>query len=156
MAIILQVAPILIDPKDLLKLCKGKYPGHSKGCPNLGKCDRCPPKAPRYDVAFDLSAPVFAVVNEFGFKAHTDRMGVKHPEWSERQVRCVLYWQGTARKQLKEALEPILALLPDYVANWCPEGMGVDVTATLNAAGVGLEWPPERVARQVALLALPL
>jgi hypothetical protein len=33
--------------------------------------------------------------------------------------------------------------------------MGVNVTETLRLEGIVLEWPPVRIARQVALIAYP-
>lgn len=146
------VTPI-IDPK-VRGLCGLPYPGHPRGCPNIGKCDRCPPLAPLFDRAFDLSAPVFAVVNEFDLGAHVERMAARNPGWTDRQLRCVLYWQGTARKQLNQKINALLSpgWFPGYAATICPEGMGVDVTATMAAAGVILEWPPAKIARQVAFI----
>lgn len=151
-----RVYPII--NRSIMGLCFKPYPGHPHGCPAAGKTDRCPPLAPDFDKAFDLSRPVYAVVNEFDLGAHATRMLAKHPKWSDRQCRCVLYWQGTARKQLKEKIEKVLAnpALAGYGSTWCPEGMGVNVTETMKAAGVVLEWPPERIARQVAFIAVPI
>lgn len=149
---------IQVDPvvdHSVRGLCVRPYPLHPKGCPNFGKCDRCPPKAPFFEEAFDLALPVFAVVNQFDLAAHVARMAARNPDWSDRQLRCVLYWQGTARKQLQEKIQTALAGLPGYVATWCPEGMGVNVTATMQAIGVPMEWPPVNVAMQVALLGFP-
>lgn len=149
-------------------LCVKPYPLHPKGCPNFGKCDRCPPKAPLFDQVFDLRYPVLAVVNEFDLAAHVAKMAIRNPSWGERQLRCVLYWQGTARKQLREKIEKVLHsptvlhhgvwTTPSslgYEATWCPEGMGVDVTATMERAGIHLEWPIVKIARQVALIGKP-
>ena len=74
-------------------LCVEPYEAHPKGCPNVGKCDRCPPEAPLFDRFFDTSKPIYAIVNEFDLGSHVERLRVKHPDWSERQLRCVLYWQ---------------------------------------------------------------
>ena len=124
------------------KLCCQPYPLHPKGCPNYNKHKRCPPKALYFDQVFDLTKPVYAVVNEFDLGTHIERMKFKHPDWSERQLRCVLYWQGTARKQLKAQIRKELAALPNYAVTMNPEGMGVDVTKTMSQAGIILEWPP--------------
>lgn len=108
-----------------------------------------------FDRVYDMSAPVYAVVNEFDLAGHMSRMAAKHPQWSDRQLRCVLYWQGTARKQLRIKVAEALKGLPWYTDTWCPEGMGVNVTATMEAVGVTLEWPPEQIVRQVAFLGFP-
>lgn len=154
---LLEVTPVL-DSR-VRGLCARPYEGHRKGCPNFNDpkhAHRCPPGAPLFGQAFDLSLPVYAVINEFDLASHMARMATRNPTWSERQLRCVLYWQQTARKQLAAKIEQTLGQLPGYAATWCPEGMGVDVTATLANAGVTLEWPPVHIARQVALLAKPL
>jgi len=149
-----QVQPVL--DFSVRALCVKPYPLHPRGCPNVGKSERCPPAAPGFAHAFDISAPVYVVVNDFDLGGYVSRMAMKHPNWSDAQLRCVLYWQGTARKQLRAKSAAALAGLPGYEATWCPEGMGVDVTATLAQIGIALEWPPVRVARQVALLGKPL
>jgi hypothetical protein len=148
-----QVQPII--DISVRALCARPYALHPKGCPNIGKSDRCPPVAPEFTDVFDLHAPVYAVINEFDLIGHVERMREKHPAWSGLQVACVLYWQGTARKQLRAKIDEALAILPGYAATWCPEAMGVNVTATLEQVGIALEWPPVHIVRQVALLAVP-
>lgn len=138
-------------------LCRQPYPLHPKGCPNFGSADRCPPAAPFFEEVFDLTRPVYAVVNEFDIGAHVARMAASHPTWSDRQLRCVLYWQPRARKELDARIRHALSARScrGYAATWCPEGMGVDVTATMMKAGIHLEWPPAGIARQIAFLAAP-
>jgi hypothetical protein len=148
---LIQVFPVI--DHTVRALCAKPYPLHPKGCPNVGKCDRCPPRAPLFEEVFDIAAPVYAVINEFDLGMHVIKMRASNPGWSYRQLSCVLYWQGTARKQLKQAVETILPAFTGYAVTYCPEGMGVDVTATLAATGIELEWPPVKVARQVAFLA---
>ncbi|MEW6524077.1 MAG: hypothetical protein AB1445_11030 [Bacillota bacterium] len=137
-------------------LCLRPYPGHPQGCPNYGRRLTCPPGVGLFDRVFDLSQPVFAVVGQFDLESHMVRMCQKHPHWTERQLRNCRYWQGTARKALRLQLASFLATHPGYSAATAPEAMGVEVTATLRRAGVELEWPVRRVARQVALCAIPL
>lgn len=135
-------------------LCIRPYPGHLKGCPNFEKKKGCPPGATLYDQVYDLSKPVYAVINKFDFKEHTERMRQLHPEWSERQVRCCLYWQPKARKELLLHIKQFYREHGlDYKVETCPEAMGVNITQTLANAGIVLEWPPETVAYQVALAA---
>jgi hypothetical protein len=82
-------------------------------------------------------------------------MREKHPDWSERQLRCCLYWQGTARAALRRKIEAFLAGQPGLLAITCPEACGVDVTATMSSLGIELEWPPVSVAYRVALVGTP-
>jgi hypothetical protein len=106
-----------------------------------------------FAAVYDLASSVYAVINEFDFAGHVSRMRAKFPAWSDRQVGCVLYWQPTARKAHAEAIADFLRSHPGYGADTCPEAGGVNVTETLRLAGVELEWPPQTVARQVALCA---
>ena len=138
-------------------LCVHEYPGHPKVCPNFGKRANCPPTAPYFERIFDMGSPIYAVVNEFDIDGHFRRMKEKHPGWSDRQAYCPLYWQPKARKALRLKVEDALKELPaEYVPETCPEALGVDVTATLAAVGVMLEWPARSTARQVTFLARKL
>jgi hypothetical protein len=150
---LVRVSPVL-DPS-VRGLCCRPYELHPKGCPNFGQRATCPPAAPLYSHAYDMARPVWAVVNEFDLGGHVERMRTAHPDWSDRQLRCVLYWQGGARAQLARLIAAALRAMPGTRAETCPEAMGVNVTATLAAEGIALEWPPVRIARQVALIAYP-
>jgi hypothetical protein len=48
-------------------------------------------------------------------------------------------------------IENFLLQHPGLMIDDCPEAGGVNVTETLRLAGIYLEWPPQRVACQVAL-----
>lgn len=132
-------------------LCIKPYPGHSKGCPNFHRKDGCPPEAPFYEDVYDLTKPVFAVVNKFNLAEHRERMQLSNPSWSRRQLDCCLYWQPKARKQLMAGIKQFLEENPDYHSTACPEAMGVEITKTLIPSGIVLEWPPDKYAYQVAL-----
>lgn len=136
-------------------LCVREYPNHKLGCPNYGKKKDCPPCAPMFDEIYDLSLPIYAIYNIFDFKSHVDRMREKHLNWSKRQLECCLYWQGTARKELKIVIKIFLGTVlgitgekPSIVL--APEAMGVNVTETMKKVGIELEWPPVNVAYQIA------
>jgi predicted metal-binding protein len=136
-------------------LCRRPYPNHPRGCPNFGKRADCPPKARRFFDVFRLGG-VFAIWNVFDFAEHTSRMRALHPEWSDRQVECCLYWQGKARKDLRAEMQRFLSAHPEYrhtsyAIVTTPEAMGVNVTATMRGIGIRLEWPPVTRAYQVAL-----
>lgn len=137
-------------------LCVRKYRGHPRGCPNFGKRDTCPPKAPLLARVLDLNEPVHCVWNRFNLAAHVNNLNVAHPDWSLYQLRNCLYWQGTARKQLHRRIsEMVKRLRFDPVILTCPEACGVNVTATMKSIGVELEWPPKQFAYQVALMGHP-
>ena len=147
--IIKQVYPVL--DQSVRKLCYRPYPNHNKGCPNYGKKKGCPPQAQLFETIYDMSKPIYAIVNQYDFKSHVDKMKATHPNWSYRQLTCCLYWQGTARKQLMAGIKNFLKEHREYRIEACPEAMGVNVTETLNNAGITLEWPPKNIACQVAL-----
>jgi predicted metal-binding protein len=146
---IIQVMPIIDN--SVRGLCCKPYPGHKKGCPNFSKKNGCPPSAKLFDSVYDLSQPVFAIINKFDFAGHVSRMYKLHPEWSQRQLECCLYWQPKARNQLLQHIKYFLSNHPGYRVETCPEAMGVDVTNTLTTSGFLLEWPPKEWACQVAL-----
>jgi hypothetical protein len=100
------------------------YPLHPKGCPNFGKKAGCPPAAPQLPAAFDLTRPCFAIFNVFDFAGHIAKMRAAHPDWSERQLTCCLYWQGTARKALEAEIAAFLGEHPGMEVNRCPRRSG--------------------------------
>ena len=147
----IQVNPIIVrngGPKDM---CILPYYRHPKGCPNYGRKRGCPPHSRFYDDIYDISKPIYAIYNVFDFAGHVQRMRDKHPNWSQRQLECCLYWQGTARKALREYVVPWMGEYPGYSIESTPEAMGVDITNTLLDVGVALEWPPVHVTYQVVL-----
>lgn len=132
-------------------LCAKPYPGHNRGCPNFGKRTSCPPRCGTILELLDLARPAYVIFNAFDLAGHVARLRHRHPDWSERQLKCCLYWQGGARKRLREEVGKFLAEHPGQTVLYCPEACGVNVTATMASIGICLEWPPETVAYQVAL-----
>lgn len=132
-------------------LCCCPYHNHPKGCPNYGNKPTCPPVVQCFENVFDMARDIFVIWTTFHFGEHVAKMKILHPGWSERQLTCCLYWQGTARKKLKEEINMFIKHHPSFGVTTCPEAMGINVTATMNAIGQKLEWPPETVTYQVAL-----
>jgi predicted metal-binding protein len=147
------VIPV-VDPA-VRRLCYKAYPNHPKGCPNFDKKDGCPPGAPDIRDTLDFEKPIYAVWNKFPFGDHVRKMLACHPDWSHRQLECCLYWQGTARKQLREHINTALAELGPATVVKTPEAQGVNVTETMKKIGIELEWPPKEWAYQVALIGTP-
>jgi predicted metal-binding protein len=131
-----------------LNLCIKSYPGHSRGCPNYNHKKGCPPLKYRFNEK--TLPPYYAIINEFNLAKHVARMKSLHPQWSERQLVCCLYWQQTARKQLQSKINEFLNN-HNYIVDTCPEASGVNVTQTLQQHGIELEWPPRNIVRQVAI-----
>jgi len=138
------------------KLCFRQYYNHPKGCPNFGKL-RCPPKCKTIDEILDLTKTVYAVWNVFDFEKHCITMSTKHPDWSQRQVECCLYWQPRARKHLRHEIARFK--LEHNYSHWTivgnPEGSGVNVTETMKQVGIRLQWPPVTKTYQIVLAGLP-
>lgn len=134
-------------------MCALPYEGHPRGCPNFGCSSRCPPASPLLYDAFDERGPHYAVYSSFPLGEHVERMRASHPSWSERQLRCVLYWQGTARKRLRAEVVAFRAAHPEveWRVEETPEAMGLHVFETMRKAGVTLPWPPADIAIHVAL-----
>lgn len=148
---------MLPDRGTLHKLCVSEYHGHRRGCPNYGKKEGCPPRQAWLHDVFLLSEPCYFVINVFRFGEHVKRMRDRHPDWSDKQLRNCLYWQGGARKELRRRTDKALRRLPNgYASNMCPEAMGIDVTRTCAELGMHLEWPPMQFACQVAFVGMPL
>lgn len=140
-------------------LCASPYPGHRQGCPKFNTGNpNCPPDAYKVFDFYDRRSNFLVVINEFNIKQHLQQLAVAHPAWSDRQLRCCLYWQPAARKQLYQKVNYVLAQkeFAGYISTMCPEAMGIDVTETMKRIGIILEWPPVQISRQIALLGRPI
>lgn len=140
-------------------LCIKPYPNHKKGCPNFDKKDGCPPAASLFENIADLSSPVYIIFTRFEIGKHIDKMKRRHPMWTDRQLSCCLYWQETARKNLKIAIDTDDQLIDlrigGYKINTCPEAMGINITETMKQIGINLEWPPRYMAYKIAIAYMP-
>lgn len=124
--------------------CKSPYPGHPHGCPNFPQCIRARPD-------FSMIADKYhwiAVMEVFDLQAHSEKMKLKHPTWTDRQCRNPLYWQGSVRSNLHKKAESFYGdILLDI-----PEACGVDVFETMLDAGVILEKVHPSVVRKIMLV----
>jgi hypothetical protein len=135
-------------------LCTKPYTGHPKGCPNFNTATHpwCPPTAPLFDEIVDMNRPIWAIWNVFDLATHVRKMRLANPRWTDRQLRNCLYWQPSARKELREEIDLFQCAVDRGICiTHCPEAMGVDVTETMKRAGLYLQWPPEDNVYQVAL-----
>ena len=146
-------------------LCTKPYHAHPKGCPNYGQRDTCPPAAPYFKDYFDRDFDIWALHTSYDLAAHRDRMLEKHPHWSERQLVNCRHWQGTVRAFLRRKAtvwvekQRMIAVpfsnTTCHTQQWeyttCPEAMGVNLSATMESAGVILEWPPKNITRMIYL-----
>ena len=142
----------LVTSEKVGQWCLLPYIDHPGGCPNYGIAAKCPPHAPAVGKFFDLSKPLWLVHSEFNLAIHIAKMEKKHPEWTLRQCKCVLYWQSISRKQLKERVQAALFLGANR-STLIPEAIGVNVFVTARIAGLQLE-PIKRlsICRHVAMI----
>lgn len=131
--------------------CKLPYPGHPKGCPNFGHKATCPPQVCCIEGFIDLGKPMWLVVEAFDLRGHMDRMKATHPTWSNRQARCVLYWQASVNKRLQEACS-VQAQHENGVYTVCPEAMGVNVILTAKQLGLPVHNRPRDVVFKIGLV----
>jgi len=141
-------------------MCKGyctiPYHNHPKGCPNFGKRDECPPNAPMVEDVFDFNEKMYFVIEEFDLKSHVEKMKAKHPHWSLRQCKNLLYWQGGVRKRLKEKTENFITWNDQHmIYTLLPEAMGVMVINTAIALGIPIEKTPENRVFKISLVGYP-
>lgn len=140
-----------------INLCKLPYPGHKKGCPNVGKSKNCPPNSVRLEKKYDLSAPCYFVYVKFNVEKQEKRMMEVNPGWTKKQARCLLYWQKTVVRKLIENCNKIIIKLGNsgvdqegkFFTNTgkekhlcfelIPEAMGLHVFETAHYAGIPLE-----------------
>ena len=152
MEFVYEVKRLVHSPK-IRDFCSLPYPNHPKGCPMLGKKETCPPNAPYITEFFDLNKSIYIVHSYFNLDLHARRMKRKHPHWTERQARCVLYWQGKSRKHLKGRTS--LAMEEYNCDNFtlCPEAMGVNVFVTCKLSGLKLDKTKNiSICRHIALI----
>jgi hypothetical protein len=111
-----------------------------------------------FDQVFTLNEPIYAIFSVYDLNAHVEKMREKHPEWTETQLLNVLYWQGTARKNLKQKNSEFNKLFKEkgYFVTTSPEAMGVDVTHTLQNVGIFLEWPARKQVYKIAMAGITL
>ena len=151
----LHKVPRLVTSPKTGDWCQLPYPGHKRGCPNYGdvKHAHCPPHAPSVKEYFDLSKPMYFVHSDFNLEADIERRRKMTPGQTERQYRCVLYWQSRSRQQLKIRVKLARYVIGSNAETFCPEGMGVNVYATARLSGLYLERIRDlSTCRRVALL----
>jgi predicted metal-binding protein len=132
--------------------CKMPYLDHSKGCPNFGRSKNCPPKAASVNEVFDLRYQHWFAVEPFNIAAHTAALLRVHPEWSERQARCCLYWQNGVRARLQTQCLLHQMEHPGCVFTLLPEAMGVNVFRTCHRIGIKMRKNPKTIIYKIALM----
>ena len=147
--------PILIRGKcnSPRSMCTLSYTAHKKGCPNYNKRKDCPPNVKMLDDYFDLYKPIYFILYRFPLYQHIEKMRIKHPNWTKRQLENCLYWQGAARKELRENVKRFFEEYTDqeYVVNYTPEAMGTNVSKTILQYGIKIDWSLSNYVYKIAL-----
>ena len=160
--------------------CRLPYPGHPGGCPNAGRegdpgAPACPPRAPFMDHLPEDYRHFYLVWGRLDFAEYRRRMRALDWVKSDRQARCVLYWQGSLKSRLLGAVERICRrgrgekyvlgcgsgfsseyLLRNQGPVFSMEAAGLDVFKTLESAGFArgedFEVKPDRWVMLVCLV----
>jgi hypothetical protein len=142
---------IILDSRAKGQWCLLPYPRHPQGCPNFNKKKSCPPFSKPFE---DLIAPPFLlVIQPFDIDAQAKRMKTIHPNWTDRQARCLLYWQKSERKRLKEEARKFTKSQEnDCLLLESPEANGVDIFATCSKVGIILENNPKKTIWKVMII----
>ncbi len=140
--------------------CQLPYPNHPNGCPNFNKNPLCPPNVNFMEKILEKYLLFYLVYAEFDLKKQRKRMLRRHPNWSNRQANCLLYWQNSVKKELKRAIEKIILenkekeilllscgsgfKLSKYYTKMIPsmEAVGINVFNTLKNNHIEFELKP--------------
>lgn len=142
---ILPIKTFVYEPFARGKWCASPYPGHPHGCPNLEK--GCISKRPDFRNIAHQCRHWYAIIEKFDLKAHAAtmkaKMKAKDIDWSDRQCRNPLYWQGGVRKRLREKCNAVgYDLLLDI-----PEACGIEMFLTMERVGIHLSRTPDTVIK---------
>ena len=144
---------LVVDKRAMGEWCRLPYPDHPKGCPNYGKKLTCPPQAPFILDWMGDSSKWYFVCIPFDLANQIEIMLSKHPHWSLRQARCLLYWQPKVNKELREVTEDFSRKVGyDPKWNYCPEAMGVNVMETARLQGLPIEIKPVKMVYKISLV----
>ena len=116
--------------------CTLPYPDHPKGCPNFPDCVMAKPHIHSTNL---LDRSWYAVLEEFDLKKHAEEMKKKHPNWSDRQCRNLLYWQNGVRSRLRKKTESYINPLSDDIILEIPEACGINMIETMSKAGIKIQ-----------------
>lgn len=102
----------------------------------------------------DLNKKHWFITIKFNLQKHAEQMKAKHNNWSEKQCRCVLYWQNSVRKTLKNACIKFCNN-NGRIFTLIPEGMGVYVIKTAKRIGIPIQTKPKDIIFKIALIGYP-
>ena len=138
----------IVWAEQIKRLCRISYIDHPEGCPNCGdpKCRDAPfmrETVRKYPYLY-LG---LAVVD---FKKYLDMMRRKHTDWSEKQIKCVMWYQKQVKSHFYQYMKQ--RAHGKYLLLGCGSGFG-DGLYSMEACGIyvwglfeNLKLPYERNA----------
>ncbi|MBU0666712.1 MAG: hypothetical protein KKC26_05100 [Nanoarchaeota archaeon] len=135
---------IIVYDRKIQGLCKKPYHGHSKGCPNFGKKEGCPP-LPLLKDFLDLQKESYVIFTSFNVGEFAETIRLKYLDWNTRQCYNPRYWQPKARKLQRAEEKTAKENLNLEVITNSPEAFGVNVTNLMKQIEINLTWgwPPK-------------
>lgn len=100
--------------KNIIALCKTPYYGHTKGCPNFGKKNGCPPSK-TIDKFFNFNEDIFLIYTKFKIGKFAEKMRLSHPEWIEN------IYSYQENNYVKNLIEKIKLNHPNWSEEYFPE-----------------------------------
>lgn len=152
MEVVTKTLQILDITEKTKEWCKLPYPDHTNGCPNFGKREDCPPT--KIILTNEISEPFYFIGVKFDLEEHAKKMKERNPEWTDRQCRCVLYWQPKVRKVLKDTCENFIKN-KNLVYYTCPEALGLNLFTTCAKHGIKLDHNPQKIVWKIAIVGKP-
>ncbi len=135
---------IIWYPEVMEKLCYYPYPNHPKGCPNKEKCNNL--DVPNFGDIKELGrfSHYYLICIEFDFKKYKEIRKIENPSFfnTEERLKCLLYWQGSLKKIIKDYIERIRSInaYPFYVLG-CGSGFRLsfqEEVASMEAVGINV------------------
>uniref|UniRef100_A0A6M3JQ61 Uncharacterized protein n=1 Tax=viral metagenome TaxID=1070528 RepID=A0A6M3JQ61_9ZZZZ len=147
---------VIVPLKTANRWCALPYNNHPKGCPNP-RCKFATSKKYLANEFFDFNTPMFIVWSSFNLERHALQMKKKHPNWTNRQCRNLLYWQKTVDNNVFKIIRKVIEEHKLKGYRMVGEGFGINVYATCRNAGLKLEHirNPIRIVRKLSLLMKP-
>jgi len=134
----------------------------------------CPPNSPFFDYFIDNYTHFYLIYANFDFKQYKEIRKSENPNRTDAQISCVLYWQGSIKRLLKEYIRNIYTTcnnnitdfhllscgsgFKDKVLNstqsqiYSMESVGINVFRTLKNNNINFELKPINKIIMVCLL----
>ena len=155
----IDVDTIIYYPEVYEELCHYPYPNHPKGCPNKEKCESL--NVPDFGTILDYGkfTKFYLIYLIFDFKQYKKIRKKEKPDFfnTNERLKCVLYYQGSLKKIIKNYFEYLTKLNPSFYVLGCGSGfklsfqkqvasmeaVGINVFSTLKLNKINFEIKPK-------------